>query len=690
MSHIEGPLPALGAVVDALGVNFSLLSDGAEAVELCLFAGPNDDTETRRIALEARPGGLWTARVGEAGPGQLYGYRVHGPYEPRRGQLFNPAKLLIDPWARALTGEPHHHPAVLGWAGDPEGDEASEADSAGLMPKAIVVDDRVGHHQRPPMPRTPWPDTVIYECHVKGTTCQHPEVPEELRGTYLGLAQPAVIEHLLGLGVTAIELLPVQQFTSEPTLLTAGLSNHFGYNPIAMFAPHAGWATGADGRQVDEFRQMVDALHEAGIEVLLDVVFNHTAEGGRGGPTFSWRGIDNRSYYRLDPADPRRYLDWSGCGNSLDLSGAAGRRLVIDCLHHWAGVMGVDGFRFDLAVSLGRNDEGDFVSAGSLLEEIGADPALAGVKLIAEPWDLGPDGYQLGGFPEPWREWNDRYRDAVRSFWRGDRGRKRDLAVALAGSKALFPAARERPASIDFVTCHDGFTLDDLVSYEHKHNEANLENNRDGSESNHSRNWGVEGPTADPAIRELRHRVRRSLLASLALTGGVPMLAHGDELGRSQSGNNNAYCHDSPLTWIDWDPGPAGRSLLDFTRTLFRLRAELGFAGAPEIEWLSSDGTSMDPSDWRGDTGSALGGRLTSTARELLVLINGGETEILFQLPRPPAGNRWRRRLSTADPGTAPRPLRHGSLRLLPHTLVLLDQEATGSPSPATSSKRNS
>jgi glycogen operon protein len=531
MSRRGDPPISLGAVVEADSVRFSLLSASADAVELCLFATPPAPTESRRVPLERRPDGVWTTRVPGLAPGQLYGYRIDGPYEPRAGHRFNPAKLLIDPWARALTGEPHRDSSIYGWAGEPDDDRASKADSAGAMPKAIVVDETPAE-SRPARPLTPWCDTVIYECHVKGMTRLHPGVPEELRGTYLGLAQPKVVEHLLQLGVTAVELLPVQQFTSEPALLEAGLTNYFGYNPLALFAPHAGWATGGDGRQVSEFRQMVDELHKAGIEVLLDVVFNHTAEGDRAGPTYSWRGIDNRAYYRLDPAEPHRYLDWSGCGNSLDTSRAAGRRLALDCLRHWVEVMGVDGFRFDLAVSLGRDPEGRFRSTGSLLETIAADPALAGIKLIAEPWDLGPEGYRLGDFPEPWREWNDRYRGAVRSFWRGDRGGNHDLAMALAGSEPLFPAARPRPVSIDFVTCHDGFTLTDLVSYEHKHNEANLERNRDGSDSNYSRNWGTEGPTSNPGIRRLRARARHSLLASLALTGGVPMLAHGDELGR--------------------------------------------------------------------------------------------------------------------------------------------------------------
>jgi glycogen operon protein len=683
----RSPLP-LGAVAHSRGVSFSLLANGAEAVELCLFAAADDETEVSRIALEPQPGGVWSAHLPNAAPGLLYGYRVHGPYEPSRGRRFNPAKLLIDPWARALTGEPRPHPSLRGWTGDPDGDEPSTADSAAVMPRSIVVAD-ADSSRRPPRPRTAWRDSVIYECHVKGMTRLHPEVAEDLRGTYLGLAHPAVIEHLQKLGVTAIELLPVQQFASEPALAEAGLSNYFGYNPIAMFAPHSGWATGADGRQVTEFRQMVDALHDAGIEVLLDVVFNHTAEGAHDGNTLSWRGLDNRGYYRLDPADPRRYLNWSGCGNSLDTSADPGRRLVLDCLRYWVEEMGVDGFRFDLAVSLGRGREGTFSTDEPLLASVAEDPALAGIKLIAEPWDLGPGGYQLGRFPAPWREWNDAYRDAVRSFWRADRGRKQDLAEALAGSKTLFADSRPQPASIDFIACHDGFTLADLVTYEHKHNEANLEDNRDGSRSNHSRNWGIEGPTAIPAIRELRARVRRSLLASLALTRGVPMLAHGDELGRTQDGNNNAYCHDSPLTWIDWHLESHHRSFLGFTRSLFRLRAELGLGSSAEIEWLDLDGTPMAASDWRAGAPAAFGARSTTAARDLLILINGGETEMLFQLPKPTTGRRWRRRLSTAQPEAVTKPPGRGSLRLLPHTLVLLDQEPAESPSAATSSKRN-
>ncbi|MFQ5349857.1 MAG: glycogen debranching protein GlgX, partial [Thermoanaerobaculia bacterium] len=678
----------LGAVVEGAGVRFSLLSEGAEAVELCLFATADDATETRRAGLDRRSDGIWTTWLDGVVPGQLYGYRVHGPYEPRRGHRFNPAKLLIDPWARALTGEPLHDGALSGGSDATDGARPDAADSAGAMPKAIVVAD-AAPEGRPEQPATPWRETVIYECHVKGMTRLHPEVPEELRGTYLGLAQPVVIEHLASLGVTAVELLPVQQFASEPALVAAGLSNYFGYNPLALFAPHAGWATGADGRQVEEFRRMVDALHEAGIELLLDVVFNHTAEGGDGGPTLSWRGIDNLAYYRLDPADPRRYLDWSGCGNTLDTSTAAGRRLVLDCLRHWVEAMGVDGFRFDLAPSLGRDRTGRFRAAGSLLETIAREPTLAGIKLIAEPWDMGPGGYRLGGFPEPWREWNDRYRDAVRSFWRADRGRKRALAEAISGSPTSFPSARTRPVSIDFVTCHDGFTLADLISYQRKHNDANLEQNRDGSRDNHSRNWGVEGPTDNPAIRALRERVRRSLLASLALTAGVPMLAHGDELGRSQAGNNNAYCHDGSLTWIDWAVDETDRTLVEFIRSLFRLRRELRIDASAEIVWLSSDGTPMSPTDWRAGAGSVLGARLSTAVGELLALFNGSQREVLFQLPPTTPGLGWRRRLTTADPEAAPKRPRRASLRLLPHSVVLLDQMPVDSPGAGSSSKNS-
>ena len=681
----SGPPP--GAAHGQGGTGFTLLSTAAEAVELCLFDDGEAGEESRRVEMEPGPGGSWSARVAGVGPGQLYGYRVHGPYDPGEGHRFNPRKLLIDPWARALTGEPGNDSSLLGWAGDPAGNEASTADSAAAMPKAIVLAaDSAG--ERPPRPGTAWSDTVIYECHVKGMTRQHPEVPEELRGTYLGLCQPAVIEHLQSLGVTAVELLPVQQFASERTLLGASLTNYFGYNPIALFAPHAGWATGADGRQVDEFRRMVDALHEAGIEVLLDVVFNHTAEGGQDGPTLSWRGIDNRAYYRLDPADQRRYRNWSGCGNTLDTSSELGRRLVLDCLRHWCGEMGVDGFRFDLAPALGRDAGGRFQATGSLLEAIADDPGLADAKLIAEPWDAGPDGYSLGRFPGRWREWNDRYRDAVRSFWRGDPGRKRDLAAALGGSQERFAASRPRPVSVDFVTCHDGFTLADLVSYERKHNEANLEGNRDGSDGDHSRNWGVEGPTANPAIRELRDRARRSLLASLALTGGVPMLGHGDELGRTQQGNNNAYCHDGPLTWIDWSLDEDRRALLEFTRRVFRLRRELGLGAGAELTWLGPDGRPMSRAGWRAGAGSALGLVVGTAGGDVVAMLNCGDREVLFQLPPPPAGWFWRRRLSTAASWTSPAPLRRRSARLLPHSLVVLDQEAEESSTG--SSSRNS
>ncbi len=687
MSGQADPTPPLGAVVEPGGVRFALFSAAAEAVELCLFDSAGDTRESSRVDLERLSGDVWSARVDGVGPGQLYGYRVHGPYEPRRGQRCNPAKLLIDPWARALSGEPSGGDATLsGWADEPDGDRPGEADSAGAAPKAIVVPDaapdeatgeRVG--ARPLRPATAWRDTVIYECHVKGMTRLHPDVPEELRGTYLGLAQPAVIRHLLELGVTAVELLPAQQFASEPALVAAGLVNYFGYNPIALFAPHAAWATGADGRQVAEFRQMVDALHEAGLEVLLDVVFNHTAEGGHEGPTLSWRGIDNRAYYRLDPEDPRRYLNWSGCGNTLDTSRPAGRRLVLDCLRYWVEEMGVDGFRFDLAATLGRDPEGRFQPPGSLLEAIADDEALAGVKLIAEPWDLGPDGYQAGHFPEPWREWNDRYRDAVRSFWRGDHDRRRPMASALAGSPASFAADRARPASIDYVTCHDGFTLADLVSYEHKHNEANLENNRDGTDGNHSRNWGVEGPAHNPAIRNLRDRVRRSLVASLALTAGVPMLSHGDEVGRSQQGNNNAYCQDGPLTWIDWSSEAVDAAHLEFTRAVLRLRRELGLGAGCEIVWLGPDGTPLGPVGWRAGAGEAFGARLSTGRAEVLVLLNGGAEPVLFQLPAAPAGGPWRRLFSTAEPEPVSRPLRGRAVRLLGHTLVLLEPDQASS-----------
>ncbi len=645
-----------GAVVEAGGVEFTLHSPVATAVELCLFDDAEQPSESRRLALtRSAPSGPWRGRVDGAGPGLLYGYRVHGPYEPARGHRFNPAKLLVDPCARAVTGEPRPDPATYGHGGDPDAAEPCERDSAPAMPRSIVLAAAGGGGWS--RPGLGWRETVIYECHVKGMTRRHPGVPPELRGTYLGLAEPAVVDHLLALGVTAVELLPVQQFTSEPALLDAGLVNYFGYNPLALFAPHAAYATAADGRQVDEFRQMVRRLHAAGLEVLLDVVFNHTSEGDHAGRTLSWRGVDNRGYYRLDPDDPRRSLDYSGCGNSLDTSRPLGERLVLDCLRYWFEEMGVDGFRFDLAASLGRRPEGRFDAGWPLLLRLADDPRLAGAKLIAEPWDLGPDGYQAGRFPPGWREWSDRYRDAARSFWRGDRGAAAELAAESRG--------RPPAAEVHYVCCHDGFTLADLVSYERKHNEANLESNHDGPRHNLSRNWGVEGPTSDPAVNARRAQIQRGLLATLALTPGVPMLGHGDELGRSQQGNNNAYCHDGELTWVDWQLDEPRQDLLDFARRALALRRRIGSARPPV--WLAAHGEPL-PAGEPAAGDQQLACRL-GEAGDYVALWNGGEESSLFRLPSVGAG-RWRRLLSTVSGDEAW--LRGSAVRLPPCSLVVV------------------
>ncbi len=550
---------ALGVTVVAGGLRARVRSDGAERVWLCLFDGPGSG-EVERLALERRPGGVWEGTIEGLGAGQVYGLRADGPYAPARGHRFDPAKLLVDPYARAVVGNVSWDPAL----------DRRGVDSAAVAPRAVVAEpgfDWRGDRN----PRTPWSETVIYEAHVKGLTRLHPELPEDERGTYLGLGHPAVIEHLRALGVTAVELMPVQQSFSERHLVERGLTNYWGYNPVAFFAPHAGYAAGGD--PVAEFREMVRRLHAAGLEVILDLVFNHTAEGGAEGPTLSFKGLDNSLYYRLDPRNPARYVNHSGCGNTLDFGRPRVVELVLDCLRYWVEEMHVDGFRFDLATTLGRGRNGRFDPRAPFFEAVAAEPALAPVKLIAEPWDLGPGGYQLGGFPRGWREWNDRFRDTVRAYWLGDTSVEGELAARLDGSPDLFPAARGRgQASINYVTSHDGFTLEDLVSYERKHNELNGEQNRDGPPGELSCNWGVEGPSEDPEIVEPRRRAQRGMLAALALARGVPMISHGDELGRTQQGNNNAYCQDNPLSWVDWAAPPADGGHAALLQRLLRFR----------------------------------------------------------------------------------------------------------------------
>ncbi|WP_425578360.1 glycogen debranching protein GlgX [Streptomyces albiaxialis] len=604
------------------GTNFALWAGGAEAVEVCLF--DDEGRETRRPLAELTHE-IWHGFLPGVRPGQRYGYRVHGRWDPWTGARWNPAKLLLDPYARAVDGEFTLPPEVYGHVRDwPQQQTADtvrdERDSAPYVPKGIVLDGPVGPDGRDDWdddrrPKTPWTDSVIYELHVRGFTMRHPGIPERLRGTYAGLAHPAATDHLKRLGVTAVELLPVHQFAHEDHLLRRGLRNYWGYNSVGYFAPHAGYAaSGTRGQQVGEFKGMVRALHAAGIEVLLDVVYNHTAEADERGPTLSLRGIDNRGYYRLAPNDPRRYADYTGCGNTLHVVQPHVLRLITDSLRYWVQEMGVDGFRFDLAAALARSMH-DVDMLSPFLAVIAQDPVLRRVKLIAEPWDVGSGGYQVGAFPPLWTEWNDRYRDTVRDFWRGAAPDVRDLGYRLSGSSDLYAWGGRRPyASVNFVTAHDGFTLRDLVSYERKHNAANGEGNRDGTDDNRSWNCGTEGETDDPSVRALRHRQLRNLLTTLLLSTGVPMLVAGDEMGRTQGGNNNAYCQDGEVSWVDWslldDPEWAGlcalvSKLVRLRRAHPVLRRKAFFSGRPQgaeglrdLAWFHARGEEMTEADW--------------------------------------------------------------------------------------------
>jgi len=557
----------LGAVFDGEGTNFALFSEHAERVELCLYDADGRQ-QTARLDLPAKTHDVWHGYLPGVQAGTAYGYRVHGPYEPHTGHRFNPHKLLLDPYARAFAGAFVWHPSHFAFdRGEAAQDlEADRADNAGYMPKAVVgIRDAELRTSRGM--RTPWHETVIYEAHVRGMTMRHPRVPEALRGSFAGLSQPAVIDYIKSLGVTSVELLPVHAFIDEEFLVQKGLSNYWGYNTLNFFTPHPAYGSG------EAFRECVDRFHDAGLEIILDVVYNHTAEGNHLGPTLSFRGIDNRSYYRLLSTDSRLYVNDSGCGNTLDLSHPRVMQLVLDSLRYWVGELGVDGFRFDLATVLGRDEQGYHADA-PFFRALAQDPVLAGCKLIAEPWDLGPDGYRLGQFPPGFAEWNDRFRDTVRRFWRGDAGQLPELARRLHGSGDIFEHHNRKPcASINFVTSHDGFTLRDLVSYARRDNHANREDNNDGHRENLSANYGVEGPTDDAEIDTLRWRQQRNFLATLMLAQGVPMLQAGDELGRSQQGNNNAYCQDNPLSWIDWPAlDERGEALTEFTRGLLELR----------------------------------------------------------------------------------------------------------------------
>ncbi|HEX5757956.1 MAG TPA: glycogen debranching protein GlgX [Thermoanaerobaculia bacterium] len=669
-----GRAAPLGATWDGEGTNFSVFSSVAERIELCLFDAAGRET---RADLPERTAFCWHGYVPGAGPGQRYGFRVHGPWDPARGLRCNPGKLLLDPYARAIDGEVRWGEEVFGHRRD-DADARHDADSAPAVPRSIVVDPRYdwGDDRPPALPRT---ETIVYEVHVKGFTARHPAVPPELRGTYAGLAHPAALAHLRRLGVTAVEILPVHHFVHDGHLLAKGLRNYWGYNSIGYFAPHAEYAAAARadgaGGQVREFRDMVRALHAAGLEVILDVVYNHTAEGNGEGPTLCFRGLDNPAYYRLDPENPRQYVDYTGTGNSLNMREPYVLQLLMDSLRYWVTEMHVDGFRFDLAATLAR-ELFDVDRLGGFFDVIHQDPVISRVKLIAEPWDLGPGGYQVGNFPPLWMEWNGKYRDTVRDYWRGQPATLDELAFRLTGSSDLYSEDGRRPtASVNFVTAHDGFTLADLVAYDEKHNEANGEGNRDGESHNRSWNCGVEGPTADPEVLACRRRRQRSFLATLLLSQGVPMLLGGDELGRTQRGNNNAYCQDDELSWFDWEGGD--EELLEFTARLVRFRRRhpvfrrrrffqgrpVRGTGSSDIVWLRPDGLTMRDEDWAAGFARSLavflngrqipsrgprGERIADAS--FLLLFNAHHEPVLFRLPEAPWSGRWLEVLDTAKP----------------------------------------
>ncbi len=688
----------LGARFDGAGTNFAIFSEAAERVELCLFDGPaGDDAGETRIPLPEVDAFVWHAYLPGVMPGRRYGFRVHGPYDPPRGLRCNPAKLLLDPYALAVEGAVDWDESCFGYDfGDPW--SRNDADSAGHTMRSVVVNPYFDWGDDRP-PRTPYHETVIYEAHVKGLTARHPEIPPEMRGTYAGLAHPVIIDHLLSIGVTAVELMPVHQFVHDDALTSRGLRNYWGYNTIGFFAPHNEYASsGRRGEQVLEFKAMVKALHQAGIEVILDVVYNHTAEGNHLGPTLSFRGIDNASYYRLAEDDARYYTDTTGTGNSLLMRSPHVLQLIMDSLRYWVTEMHVDGFRFDLAATLARELHAvDRLSA--FFDLVQQDPVVSQVKLIAEPWDIGEGGYQVGNFPPLWTEWNGQYRDTVRDFWRGEPGALPDFASRLTGSSDLYADDGRRPiASINFVTCHDGFTLNDLVSYDGKHNEANGEDGRDGSDDNRSWNCGREGPTDDLDVIALRERQKRNFLTTLFLSQGVPMLLHGDEIGRTQDGNNNAYCQDNEISWVDWTGLRDGRffdergPLLDFVRRLSALRTghpvfrrrrfflgdrrsrrarraararteEAGPEELPDLVWFTPDGTDMGDRDWSAGFSKALNVFLNGDAigepdprgrqvrdDSFLVLVNAHDGELTFTLPPAAYGQMWIKMLDTADP----------------------------------------
>ncbi|BFL62728.1 MAG: glycogen debranching protein GlgX [Roseomonas mucosa] len=656
------PFP-LGATWDGLGVNFALFSAHATKVELCLFDAKGE-RELERIVMPEYTDEVFHCYLPDARPGTVYGYRVHGPYEPENGHRFNPNKLLLDPYAKGLVGALKWDPSHFGYQME-SGDDLSfdERDSAPFMPKSRVVDPAFtwGHDRRP---NIPWADTIFYETHVKGFTKLHPALPEELRGTYAGMGQPEIVDYIKSLGVTSVELLPVHSFVQDQHLTDKGLTNYWGYNTIGFFAPELRYSASGS---LSEFKEMVARLHDAGLEVILDVVYNHTAEGNEKGPTLSFKGIDNASYYRLIDNDRRYYVNETGTGNTVNLSHPRVLQMVTDSLRYWVQEMHVDGFRFDLATILGREPYG-FDEGGGFLDSCRQDPILSSVKLIAEPWDIGPGGYQVGGFPPGWAEWNDKFRDTVREYWKGDEGKLPDMATRLTASGDAFNKRGRRPwSSVNFVTAHDGFCLHDLVSYNEKHNEANGEDGRDGHSDNKSWNCGAEGPTDDAEINRLRERQKRNFLATLLLSQGTPMILAGDELGRTQEGNNNTYCQDNELNWVNWEGiGEDGEALINFTRKLLTLRKSLPILrrgrfltgrvneelDVKDVAWISPTGKPMEDHEWEDASARCLGMLLDGRARATglhrpamditaLLVANAHHDVVGFTLPQVVGGTTW-------------------------------------------------
>ena len=702
------PYP-LGATWDGEGVNFALFSEHAEAVELCLF----DQTgrrELHRFRVKEQTDQVWHCYLPEARPGLIYGYRVLGPYEPAKGLRFNPHKLVIDPYAKQIVGDLRWSDSHFGYRiGHKNADlSLDRRDSAPGMLKATVIDPAFTWGTDRP-PRTPWHKSIIYEMHVRGFTIRHPKVPETLRGTYAGLGTGPVVDHLLKLGITAVELMPVHYYIDDRPLVERGLRNYWGYNTIGFFAPMSRYlATGS----INEFKTMVKTMHSAGIEVILDVVYNHTAEGNQLGPTLSFRGIDNSVYYRTIPDDPRYYMDYTGTGNTLNMRHPRVLQLIMDSLRYWVLDMHVDGFRFDLAATLARELH-EVDKLGAFLDIIHQDPVLSQVKLIAEPWDLGEGGYQVGKFPVGWAEWNDRYRDAVRSYWKGDGGQIGELAYRITGSSDLYARSGRRPyASINFVTAHDGFTLNDLVSYDHKHNEANGEENRDGTDNNRSWNCGAEGPTTDAVINALRARQKRNLIVTLLLSQGVPMFLAGDEVSRTQQGNNNAYCQDNEISWLDWEKADSEKELTALVRRIISIRQNhpvfrrrnffqgrsIKGVGVKDILWLRPDGREMTDQEWTQEQARTLGvvlsgsavdevderGQLT-TDENFVLLMNADHQEVPFTLPTVASGMTWITLVDTSlesarTPGTAHEPM--SQYRLQPRSLALVVERQKHQPRP--------